>query len=356
MPRLPARSRPPQRPRAGCGRRPPAWEAGFSLIELSVVLVLLTIVLGLGLGALNAQFQSANTSLTKKRQDLIREALIAHLGAARRLPCADDPATGGVTGVEDCPASFGVVPYATLGLSRESAEDGWGNLFSYAVFVGPSPTCPGPGIDWKNANCFGEGKAGGYTVNDGSLGAATALTTAAVAVIVSHGANGLGAWTREGTRNAGPVRCEEAHNALSASAGCTLVANTFYRGERQDVDDVVSYLVAGEAIQQLARQGVLKTAPGRMAEDMQAALDTAVGTVVSSGSCGVYTIALPATIDPWGHAYTGDTVNTSNPVAYQISSAGCPTCSPAVAATTRSISPTRLNALLANAAAGFSCP
>lgn len=311
-----------------------------------MVLVLLTIVLGLGLGALNAQFLSANASLTKKRQDVLREALIAHLGAARRLPCADDPATGGVTGVEDCPASFGVVPYATLGLARESAEDGWGNLFSYAVFVGPTPVCPGTGIDWKNANCFGEGKSGGFTVNDGSVGAATALTTAAVAVIVSHGGNGLGAWTREATRNAGPVRCEEAHNAKLAAAGCTLVASTFYRGERQDVDDIVGYVVAGEAIQQLARQGVLKTAPGRLGEDMQSAVDTVLGAFATTG-CTLIPSA-PAGIDPWGNAYSS-TVSMAGSTIYQIGSAGCTTCTPAVPAATRVLTKAELNAYLLKA-------
>jgi prepilin-type N-terminal cleavage/methylation domain-containing protein len=305
--------------------------AGFSLIELSVVLVLLTIVLGMGLGALNTQFQSANATVTKKRQEQIREALIAHLGAARRLPCADDPA-GGVTGKEDCPATFGVLPYADLGLSRESAEDGWGNLFTYAVFADAAPACPGPGRDWKNVACFGEGKSGGFTVNDGTVGAATVVTTGAIAVIVSHGPNGLGAWTREATRNASPVGCEEAHN--SAQAVCALAANnTFYRGERADVDDVVAYLNAGEAIAELARQGVVKSAPARMAQDMQAAVDTALGAVAANG-CGNYAIALPTPFDPWGNAYASSTVDPSASPVYQISSSGCTaaTCAPQVAA------------------------
>jgi prepilin-type N-terminal cleavage/methylation domain-containing protein len=319
---------------------------GFSLIELSVVLVLLTIVLGLGLGALNAQFQSANATVTKKRQELIREALIAHLGAARRLPCADDPTTGGVTGTEDCPATFGVLPYAILGLARESAEDGWGNLFSYGVFAAPTPTCPGSGIDWKNATCFGEGKSGGFTVNDGTVAAATPLTTNAIALVIAHGPNGLGAWTREGTRNASPVGCEEAHNASFAGGGCTLLANTFFRGERQDVDDVVAYLGAGEAIQQLARQGVLKPAPARMGEDMQTAVDTVLGAFATAG-CTVIPSA-PTGIDPWGNAYAS-TVSLAGSSIYQISSGGCPTCTPAVPATGRSLTKTELNAYLLKA-------
>ena len=342
----------PHRPTAIAPRPWRRRSGGFSLIELSVVLVLLTIVLGLGLGALNAQLQSGNAAVTRQRLETIRQALIAHLGAARRLPCADAPSTGGVTGAEDCPAASGVVPYATLGLARETAEDGWGNLFSYSVFAEATPLCPspggGPGKDWKNAACFGEGKIGGFIIKDGTVGAATDLTTSAIAVIVSHGPNGLGAWTREATRNAAPVRCEEAHNSGQAVAGCALAANTFYRGERADVDDMVGYLNAGEAIQQLARQGVMKTAPGRLVEDMQAALETALGAVLTYG-CGSYPITLPATTDPWGNAYVGNTVNTSADPVFQIVSPGCPACSPAVAATTRQITRLALNAKLANA-------
>src|SRR5574338_880613 len=175
--------------------------AGFSLIELSVVLVLLTIVLGLGLSALNAQLLSANATVTRKRQDLIRDVLIAYLGANKRLPCPEvpNPSSGAVTGQGPAtcplPANFGTLPYQDLGLSREVAEDGWGNLFSYAVYAEAGATCPGTGIDWTNSSCFSEGKLKGFTVNDGTVDAPVLLTASAIAVIVSHGPNGLGAWT-----------------------------------------------------------------------------------------------------------------------------------------------------------------
>src|SRR5574338_365227 len=331
----------------------PRRAAGFSLIELSVVLVLLTIVLGLGLGALNAQLQSGNASVTRKRQELIRDALIVHLGAAKRLPCADDPAAGGVTGGEDCPATSGVIPYATLGLSRETAEDGWGNLFSYAVFAEAAPVCPspggGPGKDWKSAACFGEGKTGGFIVKDGTVGSATDLTTSAIAVIVSHGANGLGAWTREGTRNAAPVTCEEAHNSNQAAAGCTLAANTFYRGERADVDDMVAYLNAGEAIQQLARQGTLMSASARMAEDMQTAMDAVLGGFAAAGCTNPLPVAPAVPADPWGHDYTVTGVTIVGSTIYSISSSGCSSCTPAVPLTQRYLTKAGLNAYLLKA-------
>src|SRR5690606_34498183 len=101
-----------------------------------------------------------------------------------------------------CPAAYGVIPYATLGLSREIAEDGWGNLFSYHVYAEvPTPTCPGPGLNWGNSQCFGEGKGGALKVNDGP----NEIANSVVAVVVSHGPNGLGAYGVLGTPNPDPT-------------------------------------------------------------------------------------------------------------------------------------------------------
>ncbi|MBL8447251.1 MAG: prepilin-type N-terminal cleavage/methylation domain-containing protein [Zoogloeaceae bacterium] len=338
-------TRPPSLRRAGPRLHRPS-PAGFSLIELSVVLVLLTIILGLGLGALNARFQSANTSVTRQRMDLVREALLAHLGATHRLPCAEDVSAGGVTGLEECPNTFGTIPFVTLGLARETSEDGWGNLMSYGVFANTAPTCPGSGIDWKSATCFGEGKVGGITLNDGTVAAPIPLTTQAIAVIISHGPNGLGAWTRQGSRNAAPVSCEEAQNTQQAIPSCTLAAQVFFRGERTDVDDLASTLLAGEAIQRLARDGVLQSPTARLGADLQAAVDQFVGAFAAAGC--TLTPSAPSGLDPWGHAYS-TTISLSGATVFQITSSGCTTCTPPVAATTRSVTKTELNAYLLKA-------
>lgn len=317
---------------------------GFSLVELAIVLVLLTVLLGLGLGALNARQQSSASALTKQRQAVLRDALIAYLGGNRKLPCADDASVNGINGDENCPATFGVVPWRTLGLGRESAEDGWGNLMSYAVFA-QAGTCPGTRQDWKDAACFGEGKSGGITLNDGTAAAPVPLASGVIAVIVSHGPNGLGAWTIGGSRNAAPVGCEEAHN--SQTTACTLTADTYFRGERPEVDDVVAYIPAAEALAILARQGSLKSAAAKMAEDMQQAIDTVIGTLVSSGSCMVTPPTLPAN-DPWGKPY--DKTNSGSTL-FTISSTGCTgdACTPKVASATRILTKSELNAYLIKA-------
>jgi prepilin-type N-terminal cleavage/methylation domain-containing protein len=321
---------------------------GFTLIEMAVVVVIIAALLTLGLGALNAQLSSASYATTKQRQVAIKDALIAYLGSNKRLPCPYVPTAGSaITGIAPnqsgtppvCP-SFGIVPFATLGVAREVAQDGWGNFFSYQVFAQATPTCPGVAIDWGNSNCFGAGKNGGISVLDNTGGNNLPLTTNAVVAIISQGANGLGAWAAQASQNAPPVTCEERTNA-NLSGGCPTPAGItppyYFKGERQDQDDVVAWIDATEAINALSKQGVLKTAIAQVNDDLQAIYDNKLGTKLSHitgappgppGGCSydVLTTTRPA-YDQWGYQYavTGNTGPTStSPLS--VCSLGCPTC------------------------------
>lgn len=303
-----------------------AASRGFTLIEMAVVVVVVITLLSLGLGVLNSQLASAANAETKKRQAVIRDALIAYLGAHKRLPCPDVPNnTNGagdgsqVTGAEDraggvptgaCSGTIGVVPYATLGLSRELALDGWGNFMSYSLPTGGSP-CPGTGVDWSLSACFGAAKGSPYAVVEGTFAASTPVASNVVAVVVSHGPNGFAAWGAQGTRNVLPSRCEEAHNAIVAVGGCTLTANRFYRGERSDIDDVLSYVTRDEAINALATQGTLKSAEAQVTEDLARLREDKLYELVQS--CSVTAVS---ELDPWGNSYR--VVEVGNPAVLPV--------------------------------------
>lgn len=323
-------------------RKPPR---GFTLIEIAVVVAIMLTLLTLGLGLMNAQLSSTAYSVTKKRQEAIKDALIAYLGANRRLPCPYVPTPGiVVTGQAPnpsgtppaCPA-FGVVPYATLGLGREIGEDGWGNLFFYWVYFDPSPSCPGTGWDWGHSNCFGEGKDGinppkvALKINDGTVASPTLLTDKSIAVVISHGANGLGAWAAQGTRNAPPTTCEETHNAVGTAPppGCTPAANTYYKGERSENDDVVAYLTANDALQLLARQGAIKSATAKVNEDLQLLFEQAVGNYLTSPTCS---LPPPSSglLDPWGNLYVYVLAPPAGSVLGTYSSTNLPSISKAI--------------------------
>jgi hypothetical protein len=269
---------------------------------------------------------TSSYTATKAKQSRIKDALVAYLGAHSRLPCPDDPGTGGITGTEDpvggpCPAgSFGVVPWVTLGLGRDVAEDDWGNFFSYQVYAGASASCPGTGIDWTDSDCFGEGKSGSIVIDGGSVAVPDpSPTTSVIVALVSHGPNGLGAWTRQVTRNASPTTCEESHNALIST--CTLTAYRFYSGERTENDDVVAYLTATETINRLAKQGDILSATARVNYDLQTLYDQAVARKASVGCSGTSSLTLPN--DPWGTPYT---VTPPNLVSFPITICSGATC------------------------------
>ena len=279
-----------------------------------MVVVIISMLLSLGLGALNAQLASAAQGETKKRQALINDALIAYLGANKRLPCPDIPNntngaadTSQVTGAEDraggvvtgaCSGTIGIVPYATLGLSRDVALDGWSNFMSYSIPAG-SGTCPGTGIDWSQTACFGAAKTAPYSLFEGTVAAPTLAASNVLAVVASHGPNGFAAWARQGTRNVAPpaTRCEEAHNARDGSV-CSLTPNAFFKGDRTDVDDVVVALTRDEAINTLVKQGTLKSIEGQVMEDLGRHKNNKLYEKVQS--CVVNPIA---DLDPWGNAY-----------------------------------------------------
>ncbi len=271
--------------------RTPQSVGGFTLIEIAIVVAVMTILLTLGLSLMNAQLSSTAYSVTKKRQEAIKDALIAYLGAHKHLPCPYGPITPGMTinGVAPsqqgnppaCPESFGVVPFATLGLSRETGEDGWGNLFSYQVYADTSaPPCPSTKQDWGNAGCFGAGKAIApaiSVVDNTNADSPRPLTPNAIAVIISHGANGLGAWAAQATPNALPVSCEERKNANGDLSGCSLPLGDYFKGERQNQDDVVAWVGGIEAINMLAKQGTIKSAIAQVNDDLQILVDRAIG-------------------------------------------------------------------------------
>lgn len=239
--------------------------AGFSLVELSVVTLIIGILLTLGLSAMNAVRENTALSASNAKQAALKDALIGYLRRNSRLPCPDTN-TAAPDGLENrtpagvtnpCTSNFGLLPYVTLGIARDAAQDGWGNFFSFHV----SDTL-GSNLDWVRTANFRTGNTGILTVNDRNGAVVTAIATSVVAVVVSHGPNGFGAWSIGGTQNAAPAGADEIENTNS-------VANTTYfrRNATTDdaaiggaFDDAVMFLTADDLLSPLYKDGTLKPA------------------------------------------------------------------------------------------------
>ncbi len=113
-------------------------EAGFSLVELSVALVIAGLLMGLALPMLQAHTQRAMIKVTRDHQHLIHGALKIYQQTQRNhtLPCPADPkALGKKRGLANCAMRNheGIVPHRTLGLPERVAQDGYQHYFTYAV-------------------------------------------------------------------------------------------------------------------------------------------------------------------------------------------------------------------------------
>jgi type II secretory pathway pseudopilin PulG len=197
-------------------------EVAFTLVEVLVVIVVLTLLLsGLAL-PLAAQLQVRRAEETRRTLDAAREALLGFAASNGRLPC---PATASSAGEEafapggdaangGCATFYaGWLPAATLGLSPVDAEgylrDAWDtprNRVRYAVFGNApvngvdNPLTRASGLRMATLTALGAAphyvficSTGASATASGCGPAATQLTRRAAFVLVSLGANAASA-------------------------------------------------------------------------------------------------------------------------------------------------------------------
>ncbi len=122
-----------------------AGQAGFSLVELSIVILIMGLLLGgialpLAQQRDNARFKEAERQLVE-----VRDALEGHVLVAGALPCPATPASAGSAVVSGggCGEQHGFVPATTLSLrgSRNADNlllDPWGSPLRYSVSASDS--------------------------------------------------------------------------------------------------------------------------------------------------------------------------------------------------------------------------
>jgi len=212
-------------------------QKGFSLIELAMVLLIISLLLGGLLVPLATQLEARQRNDTQQQLERIREALIGFAIVNGRLPfCTSetDPTAAGY-GVEDStcnPAdptltADNILPWKTLGLNtgldpwgvlRTATSDPWLGYWRYRVhssFSAMSPNLFSLTTDPTSSNrlCVGEDPDGDGTVN---LLVSTSETP--VAIVYSTGANR----TADG-KNA-------TYEATSASSNCDTNTPILYQG------------------------------------------------------------------------------------------------------------------------------
>jgi prepilin-type N-terminal cleavage/methylation domain-containing protein len=315
--------------------------SGFTLIELAVVVFIIGILASVGLATLKSQMESTSISATKKKQETMKNSLISYLAKYNRLPCPAIDNTGLESRVlTNAPANcidntgksayLGILPYATLGLPKSAALDGWENFFSYAVSTQWTLTysTAAPVVGGTSTNvasqAFNVGDSGTIAVNNRSPATSstpTPISSNAVVFIVSHGKNGLGAFTNKGTQNVSPAAgTDELANVPVPTTWA--VPSAFYQREYTDIavptygafDDIAQFLNPRDLITPLILDGALQSAQSQWSQQITNINNALIGAMFNNSLCAppanqaAFNALLTANgiqpVDPWGGTLT----------------------------------------------------
>lgn len=183
-------------------------EAGFSIIELAIVLTVISLIVSSSLAVASARISAAKVENTLDKTATLVELLDAYVKFFGHLPCPADPSArpldanygvGASDGAGNCTATglqgndnyrIGSVPTATLGLMGSSGEDGWKRRMTYVVdqrMTYPAGYATTPEADGNTYLSIISSTQGGNL-----------LTNKAIMILISHGTNGHGAWRAKG--------------------------------------------------------------------------------------------------------------------------------------------------------------
>jgi len=230
---------------------------GFSLIELSVVLVLIALLLGSLLVPLGTQVEQRQYTETEKQLEQIKEALIGFALANGYLPC---PAVSSANGVEDrtgtaCTGGkrVGFLPWVTLGVKP---SDSWGNLYRYSVSANFSNSAASTLFTLTSARDILI-----QTRNAAGTPANLSNVNEIPAVVLSHGKNGFGATSELGIARATPATWNNTLDEFDNANGST----SFWSRTRTDntaatggqFDDIVVWIAPSILFSRMVAAGRL---------------------------------------------------------------------------------------------------
>jgi len=158
---------------------------GFSLLEMALALVILSLMMGWLIMPLRVQLGLQKYQQTEQRLMQAQQALLGHAIIHHYLPCpdTDQPPDGweNVLVNQSCTSDEGMLPWLQLGIV---ATDAWGRFFRYradSTFTHHA--------QWFSVSAA---ESASNIQVTGETGAVTSIPSRPAAIILSHGENGLG--------------------------------------------------------------------------------------------------------------------------------------------------------------------
>ncbi len=236
-------------------------QRAYSLIELSIVLVIISTLVAGALTISVDNLKNDQTRLTKERMDRVYKILGNYIRVNKSLPCpapltkvksvdSDYGTSGGcvtVSGVTAISTNYilGAVPTHTLDLPSEYAEDGFGNKIVYFVdkrFTAAANLNAAPNFGDTNFSTMANNQLSAtpsnlWLIQSNPAGSRQNVTPNAVLGMVSAGPNKLGAYNaRSASANATSSDADEATNSNGVAS--TIISSS---PASNSFDDLVFY-------------------------------------------------------------------------------------------------------------------
>ena len=261
---------------------------GFTLIEISVVLVIMSLLLGGILAVVNAQLENVRLAATKSKLEAGKTALVSFLIRNNRLPCPAVPtltsavaaygqeaATPGtctaavVLGAGVNTVVRGVLPWKSLGIADEAALDAFGRRLTYQVVL----------TETNRTATTVSGLRGVINVYNAAGGALVNPGNPATLLIVAHGNNGYGAYLPvTGARVTVPATPDEAENT---DLDADYVEKDYSNTVANPFDDLLAWMTPGQLVAALTQTGATQSPQGIVNARLATVRDTMISFLAS---------------------------------------------------------------------------
>ena len=223
-------------------------QRGFTLIEMSFVIILIGLIVSGGLFAFTPMLQKARINQTNASLDQVESALELFVIRNSRLPC---PADGSITingankanyGIElgggangSCTAALAnsVIPWKTLGLDEAYSLDGWATRLSYwpSGVLATSNSLTGSTTMIRAGTVYPTGPFLTLTdVVSSQIVTPPSVNDEAAYVLVSHGRSQWYGWNKVGVQIQPTLtEADKACNSDPTNAACAF-SGTFTSG------------------------------------------------------------------------------------------------------------------------------
>ena len=236
----------------------------FSLIELSIVLLIISILASSALSISTNSIINNKIKVTNDRINQIYKAIGNFLVINGRIPCPasliknkiNDPNYGKEVGAGiNCIGSgvyqssnnanlvIGAIPVKELGLATEMGEDGFESKFTYMIDK-----------NFANKSNFGISEHEGIITIIEKMGGTNQISTSdAILAIISHGSNKLGAFSsKTGEQNIRSTDIDEMENDIGLISGETSNFNNLVISTSNNsdfFDDILFYKTRNQLVQ-----------------------------------------------------------------------------------------------------------